>query len=130
MTQSPATPATILLVEDSDDGRQVLRLTLESWGYRVMEAHDGREAVEAARARCPDIILMDLNMPRMDGLAAAKFIRDCGEPCRRVPIVAITAFDVYGMRDAALEAGCDDYITKPINYEMLDETVRRLTPPW
>jgi CheY-like chemotaxis protein len=130
MTQSAATPATILLVEDSDDGRQVLRLTLESWGYRVMEAHDGREAVEAARERCPDIILMDLNMPRMDGLAAAKIIRDCREPCRDVPIVAITAFDVYGMRDAALEAGCDDYITKPINYEVLDETVRRLTPLW
>jgi CheY-like chemotaxis protein len=130
MTQSAATPATILLVEDSDDGRQVLRLTLESWGYRVMEARDGREAVEAARGRCPDIILMDLNMPRMDGLSAAKLIRDCREPCRDVPIVAITAFDVYGMRDAALEAGCDDYITKPINYEVLDETVRRLTPLW
>jgi CheY-like chemotaxis protein len=130
MTQSAATPATILLVEDSDDGRQVLRLTLVSWGYRVMEAHDGREAVEAARERCPDIILMDLNMPRMDGLSAAKLIRDCREPCRDVPIVAITAFDVYGMRDAALEAGCDDYITKPINYEVLDETVRRLTPLW
>ncbi|MFL6333009.1 MAG: response regulator [Pyrinomonadaceae bacterium] len=130
MTQSAATLATILLVEDSDDSRQMLRLTLESWGYRVTEAHDGREATEAARERCPDLILMDLNMPRMDGLAAAKFIRDCGEPCRDVPIVAITAFDVYGMREAALEAGCNDYIAKPINYKVLDATVRRLTSPW
>jgi CheY-like chemotaxis protein len=130
MTQSAATLATILLVEDSDDSRQMLRLTLESWGYRVTEAHDGREATEAARERCPDLILMDLNMPRMDGLAAAKFIRDCREPCRDVPIVPITAFDVYGMREAALEAGCNDYIAKPINYKVLDATVRRLTSPW
>lgn len=130
MKRSAATLVTVLLVEDSDDSRKVIKLSLELYGYRVMEAHDGQEAVEAARERCPDVILMDLNMPHMDGLAATQFIRECREPCQDVPIVAITAFDVYGMRDAALEAGCNDYITKPIDFELLDETVRRLTARW
>lgn len=130
MNERATALVTILLVEDSDDSRQVLKLSLEADGYRVMEAHNGREAVEAARERCPDLILMDLNMPEMDGLSATRFIRECREPCQDVPIVAITAFDVYGIRDAALEAGCNDYIVKPIDFDALDETVRRHTSAW
>ena len=130
MNQSATDIATILLVEDSDDSRHVLKLSLEANGYRVLEAHGGREAVEAARERCPDLILMDLNMPEMDGLAAARLIRECREPCQDVPIVALTAFDVYGMREAALEAGCNDYLTKPVDFDLLDRTVRRLTSAW
>jgi len=130
MNGTAAAIVTILLVEDSDDSRHVLKLSLEANGYHVLEAHNGREAVEAARERCPDLILMDLNMPEMDGLSATKFIRECREPCQDVPIVAITAFDVYGMREAALEAGCNDYITKPIDFDLLDRTVRELTSAW
>jgi len=130
MNERATALVTILLVEDSDDSRRVLKLSLEANGYRVVEAHNGREAVEAARERCPDLILMDLNMPEMDGLSATRFIRECKEPCQDVPIVVITAFDVYGMRDAALEAGCNDYVVKPIDFEALDETVRRLTSAW
>jgi two-component system cell cycle response regulator DivK len=123
MTQSAATLATILLVEDSDDSRQMLRLPLESWGYRVMEAHDGREATEAARERCPDLILMDLNMPEVDGLTATQAIREYNTRCADVPILAITAYDTFGIEEAAREAGCDAYIRKPLDMPQLERTV-------
>lgn len=79
-----------------------------------------------ARKSCPDLILMDLNLPFMDGLAATERIRDCKELCNEVPILAITAHDVYGMKDAALEAGCNGYITKPLDFDRLKEIVSRV----
>jgi CheY-like chemotaxis protein len=105
---------TILVVDDSADTREVLRRTLASEGYSVIEAADGREAVEIAARACPHLILMDLNLPVMDGLAAAARIRELKERCGDVPIVAITAFDTYGMKAAALEVGCNAYLLKPV----------------
>ncbi|HYG81411.1 MAG TPA: response regulator [Pyrinomonadaceae bacterium] len=119
---------TVLVADDFDDTRAVLRLMLESHNCRVVEAADGLEAVEVARRACPNLILMDLNMPMLDGLAAAQQIRQCKEVRRGVPILAITAFDTYGMREAALEAGCDDYLVKPIGADELDRVMRRLLP--
>lgn len=118
--------ATVLIVEDFDDARFMLRTFLESNGYRVAEAINGQEAVEFVRRKCPDLILMDLNMPLMDGLAATEQIRACRKMCRKVPILAITAHDTYGMKDAALEAGCDGYILKPIDFEKLEAIIRRI----
>jgi CheY-like chemotaxis protein len=115
-----AMPATILVAEDSADTRAVLRRALASCGYHVVEAADGLAAVEAALSECPDLIVMDLNMPVMDGLAATERIRELRDRCGDVPIVAATAFDTYGIRDAALEAGCNAYLLKPLD---LDELV-------
>jgi two-component system, cell cycle response regulator DivK len=117
---------TVLLVEDSDDTRLVIRGFLETNGYRVVEASDGREAIEAARHNCPDLILMDLNLPSLDGLAATEEIRACRETCRQPPVIALTAYDVYGMRQAALEAGCCEYLTKPLDFDLMAKTISRM----
>ena len=121
---SAADIKTILVVEDSDDIRTTLRHFLQMRGYAVAEATNGQEAVEFVERRCPDLILMDLNMPVMDGLAATERIRQCREICNRVPILAVTAYDTYGMKEAVLEAGCNDYILKPIEFDRLDDMIR------
>ena len=114
---------TILVVEDSDEIRETLRQFLLFNGYRVAEAINGHDAVEFVRRKCPDLILLDLNLPLMDGLRAAQNIRRRGGACARVPILAITAFDTYGMREAAIEAGCTDYILKPLDLIELEKTI-------
>ena len=121
---------TVLVVDDYEDGRALLRRLLETKGFRVIEAADGEEAIEAVRRECPDLILMDLNMPRVDGLTAARKIRECKELCGGVAMVAVTAYDVYGMKEAAEEAGCDAYMAKPIHEGEFDRTLRRLLPGW
>jgi two-component system, cell cycle response regulator DivK len=121
---------TVLVVDDYEDGRLLLRRMLEARGLRVTEAADGEEAVRVVRRECPDLILMDLNMPRMDGLTAARKIRECKEFCMGVPIVAVTAYDTYGMKEAAEEAGCDAYVAKPLDEGEFERTLRRLLPAW
>jgi CheY-like chemotaxis protein len=119
-------PATVLVVDDSADTRAVLRGTLAFHGYRVVEAADGREAVEVALRECPDLILMDLNMPVLDGLAATEQIRELRDRCGDVPVVAVTAFDTYGMREAALEAGCNAYLLKPLALDEVESVIAGL----
>lgn len=114
-----------MVVEDSEDARLVLSVSLRDKGYRVVTAADGQEAVETAVRVRPDLILMDLHMPRLDGLAATERIREYAELCH-VPILAITAFDTYGMREAALEAGCNKYLTKPLDLDHLGKLLRRI----
>jgi len=126
MTSPLVRPATVLVADDSADTRSVLRRTLGRRGYRVIEAADGREAVEVALRECPDLILMDLNMPVMDGLAATERIRELRERCGDMAIVAVTAFDTYGMKEAATEAGCDAYLLKPLALDELEAVVERL----
>jgi CheY-like chemotaxis protein len=126
MSLKGMSPLTVLIADDFEDTRAVLRRMLEMHDYRVVEAADGQEAVEVARRECPNLILMDLNMPNVDGLAAASQIRECEGACQTVPILAITAFDTYGMKEAALGAGCDDYITKPVDADELHRVLRRL----
>jgi two-component system, cell cycle response regulator DivK len=121
----PAIEKIALVADDSDDSRFMLRRTLEVSGCRVMEARNGQEAVELVQKRCPDLILMDLNMPLLDGLAAVEQIRLIKGKCEDVPIIAFTAYDTYGMRDAALEAGCDEYINKPNDLEYLEDVLSR-----
>jgi CheY-like chemotaxis protein len=115
----------ILVVEDHGDSRLLLRRLLEHQGYGVVEAADGRQAVEAARRECPDLILMDLNLPGMDGVAATRLIRELKELCH-VPVVAVTAHDTEEYRRSAILAGCNDYVTKPPDPELLLEKVRVL----
>lgn len=115
-----------MIAEDIDDSRSVMKRWLQAHGFAVIEAVDGQQAVELARQKCPDLILMDLNMPRLDGLAATEKIRECRDMCREVLILAITAYDTYGMKEAALQAGCDGYVTKPLDFERLDAILGRM----
>ena len=124
-----ARPPTVLVVDDHADTRTLFRRLMEARGCLVAEAVDGEAAVEAARLACPDLVLMDLNMPRMDGLEAARRIRELKDECEGVPIIAVTAFDTYGIREAALEAGCDAYLTKPLDPQELERELDRLLAP-
>jgi CheY-like chemotaxis protein len=117
--------ATVLLVEDTEDNRQMMRKLLEISGYQVVEAINGREAVEVAARVHPQIILMDLSLPFIDGLAATRRIRSL-PGMSKVPIIAVSAHDSADFHHEALEAGCDAYITKPIDYAQVEDTVKRL----
>ena len=121
-------PPTVLVVDDHDDSRTMFRRLVESLGFAVAEALDGEAAVEAARVVCPDLVLLDLNMPRMDGLEAAERIRALKKECQGVVISAVTAYDTYGIKEAALEAGCDAYMTKPVEMDELEREISRLMP--
>ena len=104
----------------------MLKRALELKGYGIIEASDGLEALNIVKRRCPSLIVIDLNMPELDGLETIKRIRALQGARARVPIVAITAFDVYGMEEATLETGGDRYLTKPFKLEDLDKTLRSL----
>ena len=115
MSEKPPTNLTILLVEDDEDTRYLMQLEMERRGYRVIEAEDGEKAVELAQQEYPDIILMDLSLPRMDGLEATKQIREF-DGMRTVPIVAVTAHQESDFREGAKDSGFDAYVTKPIDF--------------
>ncbi len=119
---------TILIAEDHADSRYMMRRLLEMSGYLIVEAKTGREAVELAEQECPGLILMDLSLPDIDGLTATKLIRDLAALCD-TPIVALTAHDAGHFRAAALEAGCDEYVTKPVSTEVLEEVIERFCQP-
>jgi CheY-like chemotaxis protein len=114
----------VLIVDDSDDIREMLRFVLDSRGYRVVEAENGQEALKIARRHCPDLILMDLNMPELDGFGATRGIRQIKEMCD-VPIVAISAHNTIDHRAKALAVGFNDYLTKPINFIQLFNLIHR-----
>ena len=118
---SGATLATILIAEDHVDSREALSALLEAFGFHVVPAVNGREAVELARESLPDLILMDIMMPELDGFEATRRIR--GFPgTRHIPIITLTAMD--GARSLALDAGANDFLPKPINSGALLEKVR------
>lgn len=103
----------ILVVEDYPDTRSFMKFVLEDCGYEVMEAENGKEAVESVKSHVPDLILMDMSMPVMDGLTATKTIRSFNG-LSRLPIIAVTAYGQSYYRQA-MEAGCDDLINKPLD---------------
>src|SRR5215204_2445102 len=116
---------TVLVVEDFEDNRFMMRRLLEMSGYRVVEAVNGNQAVESAATENPDIILMDLSLPQLDGLAATRRIR-AREGLRKVPIVAVSAHDSADFHAEALAAGCNEYVTKPIDFDQLVQLLDRL----
>jgi CheY-like chemotaxis protein len=118
---------TVLVVEDFEDNRFMMRRLLEMSGYLVLEAINGEEAVEVARRERPGLILMDLSLPLLDGLAATRRIRQ-HEDLRDVPIVAVSAHDTADFHADALAAGCNDYVTKPIDFDQLEALLGRLLP--
>ncbi len=116
---------TILVVDDVSDNRILMSLELQDMGYRVLTACDGEDAVAVAVRARPDLILMDIAMPQLDGLGATRLIRDHSD-LQHIPIVAVTAFDTSGFRKAAFDAGFDGYLTKPIDFYRLNTLVNRL----
>jgi two-component system cell cycle response regulator DivK len=119
---------TVMVVEDFEDNRFMMRRLLEMSGYRVVEAVNGQEAVEKARNEHPDLILMDLSLPLLDGLAATRRIREYAE-LKKVPIVAVSAHDTADFHAEALAAGCNEYVTKPIDFDQLETLLSRLIKP-
>ena len=115
----------ILVAEDSADSAIPISLHLQQTGYQVVMANDGEEAVKIAALSRPDLILMDLSMPVLDGLAATRRIRE-ESPSPYIPIIAITAFSTSGFLQAAHDVGFDGYLTKPIDFDRMDDLIRTL----
>ncbi len=104
----------ILLIEDNEQNRYLLTFLLEQHGFRVLAVADGPRGIEAARAHLPDLILLDIQLPTMDGYAVARALRQ-HEALQATPIVAVTSYAMPGDREKALEAGCVGYVEKPID---------------
>jgi len=121
----PAQPRTILVVDDFDDTRLLLRTWLQRRGFRVIEAEDGIEAIKQATTELPDLIIMDMEMPHLDGLSATRQLRQL-DSLDKVPIVAVSAYGADQFRDLALEAGCDEYVSTPFEPVALEGIIRTL----
>jgi two-component system cell cycle response regulator DivK len=125
MTERNGAGPTVLVVEDFEDNRFMMRRLLEMCGYRVVEAVNGEQAVESARNERPDLILMDLSLPKLDGLAATRRIRQ-SDGLDEIPIVAVSAHDTSDFHADALAAGCNEYVTKPIDFDQLESLLKKL----
>ena len=115
--------STILIVDDFDDTRLLLRTWLEKKGYQVIEAEDGKAAVATAESQRPDLIIMDVEMPELDGLSATRQIRAL-PGFDRVPIIAVSAYGAHQFRAEALTAGCNEYVSTPFEPEELEQLIR------
>jgi two-component system cell cycle response regulator DivK len=125
--QEPRAPLkTVLVVEDYADSRLMMGRLLEMRGYRVLEAANGREAVEIAERESPDVVLMDLQMPVLDGFTATSIIRRIESICR-VPVIAVSAQSGEDYVAAARRVGCDHFVAKPVDFDPLLELVRECT---
>src|SRR5215218_6315197 len=126
---TPAEPKfLILVVDDSADNVAFISLDLQQQGYRVVTASNGEDAVNVATQMLPNLILMDINLPTLDGLGATRRIREI-DGLREVPIVAITAFGTEGFQRAAYDAGVSGYLTKPLDFDRMHMLIARLLSP-
>lgn len=113
----------VLIVEDYEDTREFMKILLESYGYKVIEAADGIEAIDRVKQYHPDLILMDISLPVVDGLTATRAIREFDEETKKVPIIAVTAFGKNYYKKA-IEAGCNDLIDKPVDFDSLEPILK------
>ncbi len=125
MPENNGSVPTVIVADDCADIREMLRIVLEGRGYSVLEAEDGQAAVELAERNRPDLILMDLDMPVLDGLAATRNLRETAGPCD-VPIIAVSAHTNETHRAAAIAAGCTAYLSKPIDFTRLFQLLNSL----
>jgi two-component system OmpR family response regulator len=116
---------TFLVVDDFDDTRLLLRTWLKRKGFLVIEAANGKQAVSAAEEHHPDFIIMDVEMPQLDGLTATRQIRALNQ-IPRIPIIAVSAYGADQYRAQALEAGCDEYVATPFEPDELEKVIRSL----
>ena len=124
--QQTRTRPIILLVEDFGDSRQMLKLLLESLDYCVLPAANGKEALTAAAGNEIDLLLTDFNLPDMTGPTVVRYVRKLGNRSVHIPAVMLTASEGYEYRSLAAEAGCDAFLTKPADFEVLKATIDRL----
>jgi len=115
----------ILLVEDNEMNRDMLSRRLQRKGYAVVMAHDGEQGLELARSESPDLILMDISLPKMDGWQVTKFLKS-NPKTKGIPVIALTAHALSTDRQKAFEIGCDDYDTKPVEFGRLSEKIEQL----
>jgi CheY-like chemotaxis protein len=118
----------VLIVEDEDDIRETTRFQLEDAGYSIIESVDGKEAIAMAKLHFPDVILMDINVPFMDGISACSYIKKSLAPVykRNIPIIMVTAMSSDAALTAASDAGADGYVTKPFAIEHLIRTIKNV----
>ncbi len=128
MTDKGTNMSRILIVEDNQMNRDMLNRRLTRKGFEVLLATDGNEGVSLARSATPDVILMDMRLPTMDGWTAARLLKSETDT-RDIPIIALTAHAMQGDRDKALDVGCDEYETKPVNLSSLLHKIEALTKP-
>lgn len=115
----------ILVVDDSADNVAMISLDLQQQGYRVVTASNGEDAITVATQMLPNLILMDINLPTLDGLGATRRIRE-NNSLREVPVIAITAFSTEGFQRAAYDAGVSGYLTKPFDLDRMHQLIARL----
>ncbi len=118
----------ILVVDDSADNVALISLDLQQQGYRVVTASNGEDAIAVAVGTMPNLILMDINLPALDGLGATRRIRE-NEALRDVPVIAITAFGTEGFQRAAYDVGVSGYLTKPLDLDRMHQLIARLLSP-
>ena len=120
-----SSPATVLLVEDNEDNLRIYSTFLTYSGYRVLEAADGEAGLALARSELPDVILMDVSIPKMDGYEVTRRLKS--DPATaQIPVIALTAHALPADRDRALDAGCDGYIPKPAEPRLVVAEVRKM----
>lgn len=113
----------VLIVEDYEDTRSFMKIIVESYGYQVIEASDGLEAIDQFKQFHPDLILMDISLPKVDGLVATRTIREC-DNTGKVPIIAVTAFGKSYYKQA-IDAGCNDLLNKPVDFDVLEPVIHK-----
>jgi CheY-like chemotaxis protein len=118
----------ILVVDDAPDNLALISLSLQQQGYRVVTAANGEDAISVATQTQPNLILMDINLPALDGLGATRRILE-NELLRDVPVIAVTAFGTEGFQRAAYDAGVSGYLTKPIDLDRMNQLIARLLSP-
>ncbi len=118
----------ILIVEDNPQNMRLIEMTLETGGYTLLKAVDGEEGLEMATRQRPDLIIMDIQLPKMNGLEVVRILRQKPE-FDRVPIIAITAYAMKGDEEKSLEAGCNAYLPKPINTRELPKIIAKMLQP-
>ena len=121
----PSWKPIILIAEDSADSREVMQLLLEQRGYQVVAADDGLHALEVAVSSRPNLVLLDLELPKLDGLSVTRNLR-LDPKFKDVPIIILSGHDPSRFRQDALDAGCDDYLLKPIDFDSLHELLDRM----
>src|SRR5882672_6489799 len=118
-------PASILIVDDYEDNRQMMRKLLEMVGYRVLEADNGLDAVRLTQQERPSLVIMDLGLPLLGGIEAAKMIHET-PATSEIPIIILSAYDAAIAQDDAIASGCSAYLTKPVDYVSLEKAIRTL----